>query len=308
MYYNKKKSKTIALLGVALVLGICGCNAKEPVQEEQKQANIAGSVTKATEKEPEEITKAAEKEPAEVTKAVTQESVEITQAVIKGEEGTFGETEPTEAVEPQPGENAVPEPTDAEKQETTDALKEMEPEELVLHLLTNAEGVHFTDRGAGITELVGYAEEKDVAYFIMKKQNGFGLTQEEVYVGVLNPQTGELLQYYCYGNTTSDAVMMGKETGLYILYATECRDFGLHSGYGGALLAKDGILTQIWPLTPDGIYNDDYWNGHTARLNGETLERYIVIVTEVSPGDTAISTEVEFERTITLDEILAGAV
>ena len=50
MYYNKKRTKTIALLGVALVLAICGCNAKGPVQEEQKQANIAGNVTEAAEK------------------------------------------------------------------------------------------------------------------------------------------------------------------------------------------------------------------------------------------------------------------
>lgn len=286
MYNNKKRTKIVALLGAALVLGVCGCDAKTPVQEEQKQENIAGSVTEAVKKEPEEITK----------------------AVIKEEEGTAGETEPKEAVEPQPGENAAPEPTDTEESEVTDVRKEMEPEELVLYVLTNAEEVHFTDGGAGVTELVGYAEEKDVAYFIIKKQNDFCRTQEEVYVGVLNSDTGELLQHQCYGNTASDAVMIEKDTGLYVLYATECRDFGLHSGYGGALLAKDGMLTQVWPLTPEGTYDDDYWNQHTAGLNGETLERYKVIVTEVSPGDTAIRTEVELERTITLDEILAGAV
>ncbi|MBQ8315481.1 MAG: hypothetical protein IJX95_07050 [Lachnospiraceae bacterium] len=127
MYNNKKRTKIVALLGAALVLGVCGCNAKTPVQEEQKQENIAGSVTEAVKKEPEEITK----------------------AVIKEEEGTAGETESTEAVEPQPGENAAPEPTDTEESEVTDVRKEMEPEELVLHVLTNAEGVHFTDGGAG---------------------------------------------------------------------------------------------------------------------------------------------------------------
>ena len=162
-----------------------------------------------------------------------------------------------------------------------------------------------------MSKLLEYAEEKDIAYFIMKKQKGLEDIEprsEEVYVGVLNPKTGELLQYYCYGNTTADAVMIEKETGLYIVYATECRDFGLYSGYGGALLAKDGTLTQVWPLIPEGTYDDDYWNQHTARLNGETLEQYKVIVTEVSPGDTAVSTETELEQTITLEDILAGAV
>lgn len=267
-------------MGVALLFGICGCNAEIPEQEEQKQESVVGTVTEAV-----------EKEPAEITQAVTEETVGIT-----GEEESndIGETQPV----------------DTEETEVTNVLKEMEPEELVLHVLTNAEGVYFTSGGVGVTALVGYAEEKDVAYFIMKKQKGLEDIEPrstEVYVGVLNPETGELLQHYCYGNTTADAVMIEKETGLYILYATECRDFGLHSGYGGALLAKDDMLTQVWPLTPEGTYDDDYWNQHTARLNGETLERYKVIVTEVSPGDTAIRTEVELERTITLDEILAGA-
>lgn len=282
MYYNKKRTKTIALLGVILLLGVCGCNTEETKQKEQKQEQTAEAVTEAV-----------GKEQAETTNAVTE----------KEEEGTDRGTESIEEVEAQPTENVETEPTDVPQ--------ETEPEELVLHALTNAEGVYFTSGGVGVTELLAYEEEKDVAYFIMKKQKGredIEPRSEEVYVGVLNPQTGELLQYYCYGNTTADAVMIEKETGLYIVYATECRDFGLHSGYGGALLAKDGALTRIWPLTPEGTYDDDYWNGHTARLNGETLERYKVIVTEVSPGDTTVSTETELEQTITLDEILAGAV
>lgn len=282
MYYNKKRTKTIALLGVILLLGVCGCNTEETKQKEKKQENTVETVTEAV-----------GKEQAEITNAVTE----------KEEEGTDRGAESTEEVEPQPTENVETEPTDV--------LQETEPEELVLHVLTNAEEVYFTSGGVGVTELLAYEEEKDVAYFIMKKQKGLEDIEprsEEVYVGVLNPQTGELLQYYCYGNTTADAVMIEKETGLYIVYATECRDFGLHSGYGGALLAKDGTLTQLWPLTQDGTYDDDYWNGHTARLNGETMERYKVIVTEVSPGDTAVSTETELEQTITLEDILAGAV
>ncbi len=282
MYYNKKRTKTIVLLGVILLLGVCGCNTEETKQKEQKQEKTAEAVTEAV-----------GKEQAETTNAVAE----------KEEEGTDRGTESIEEVEAQPTENVETEPTDVPQ--------ETEPEELVLHVLTNAEEVYFTSGGVGVTELLAYEEEKDVAYFIMKKQKGLEDIEprsEEVYVGVLNPQTGELLQYYCYGNTAADAVMIEKETGLYIVYATECRDFGLHSGYGGTLLAKDGTLTQIWPLTPEGTYDDDYWNGHTARLNGETLERYKVIVTEVSPGDTAICTEAELEQTITLDEILAGAV
>lgn len=245
MYYNKKRTKIVALMGVILLFCVCGCNAEAPVQEEQRQENLPGTVT---------------------------------------------------------------EPVETEEPEVTDVPKETEPGELVLHALTNAEDVYFTS--GGVTELLGYAEEKGVAYFILKKQKRLADLEpgaEEVYVGVLNPQTGELLQHQCYGNTIADAVMIEKETGRYILYATECTDFGLHSGYGGVLLAKDGNLTQVWPVTEDGTYDDDYWNQHTARLNGETLERYKVIVTEVSPGDTAISTEVELEQTITLDEILAGA-
>lgn len=291
MYY-KKRTKIIALLGAILLLGVCGCNTEEPVQGESKQENVAGTVTEAV-----------EKKSAEITKAVMQEPVEITQAVTKEEEGTAGEAEPADTAETQP--------TDTEKPEAEDVLKEMEPEELVLHVLTNAEGVHYTSGGVGVPKLLGYAEDKDVTYFIMKKQKSPEALEsrgESVYVGVLKPETGELLQHQCYGNTISDAVMIEKESGFYILYATECRDFGLYSGYGGVLLAKDGTLTQVWPVTPDGTCDDDYWNQHTARLNGETLERYKVIVTEVSPGDIAIRTEVELERTLTLDEILAGAV
>ena len=283
MYYNKKRTKIVALMGVILLFCVCGCNAEAPVQEEQRQENLPGTVTEAV-----------TQEPAEITQSVTEE-----------------ELKPTEAVEADPTDTVEKEPVETEEPEVTDVRKEMEPEELVLHVLTNAEGVYFTSGGVGVTELLGYVEEKDVAYFIIKKQKGpedLEPRGETVYIGVLNPQTGELLQHHCYGNTISDAVMIEKETGLYILYATECRDFGLHSGYGGVLLAKDGNLTQVWPVTEDGTYDDDYWNQHTSRLNGETLERYKVIVTEVSPGDTAISTEVELEQTITLDEILAGAV
>ena len=281
MYYNKKRTKTIALLEVILLLGVCGCNTEVPVQEVQKQENVAGTVTEAVVQEETGITEVVDEEEAEITQALTEEKL-----------GTAGEVKPTETVKPEPG----------------DALKELEPEELVLHVLTNAEGVYFTSGGVGETELRGYAEEEDIAYFILKKQNGFGRTQEEVYVGVLNPETGELLQYYCYGNTISDAVMIERESGLYILYATECRDFGFYSGYGGALLAKDGILLPVWPLTSEGVYDDDYWNGHTAELNGETLEIYKVIITEVRPDGIASEMITELERTVSLDEILAGAV
>jgi len=319
MYYNKKRTKTIALLGTILLLGVCGCGAEESVQEEQNRGSVSGTVTEA-----------AVQEGAEITEAVTQEPAEITQVEIEEEEGTAGAVKPTAAAEAQPGDmedteeekpvdtgeeepaDAVEtESTDTEKQEAMDVLKEMEPEELVVHILTNAAGVYYTSGGVGVPKLLGYVEDKDVAYFIMKKQKSPEALEFQggsVYVGVLNPKTGELQQHYCYGNTISDAVMIEKEAGLYILYATECRDFGLHSGYGGVLLAKDGTLTLVWPLTPEGTYDDDYWNQHTARLNGETLERHKVIVTEVSPDDIAIRTEVELERTITLDEILAGAV
>lgn len=273
MYYNKKRMNIVVLLGVIMLLGVCGCNTVTPVQEEKKQVIVTGDVTEKV-----------EKDSAKITKTVMQDPIEIMQAVAKVEEGTAGEIKPTETVE---------------------------PEELVLHVLTNAEGVYVTGGGVGMTELLGYVEENDIAYFIMKKQKGLGELEPrsaEVYVGVLNPATGELLQHYCYGNTIADAVMIEKETGLYIVYATECCDYGLHSGYGGVLLAKDGTLTQVWPLTAEGTYDDDYWNGHTVRLNGETLERYKVIVTEVSPGDTAICTEAELEQAITLEDILAGAV
>ncbi len=289
MYYNKKRTKTIALLGVILLLGVCGCNAEEPERVEQKQENVSGTVTEAV-----------VREDAKITKPATQEPVEITQAVMEEEEETTGEAKPTDAVKEQP--------VDAQEPEVTDVLKEMEPDELVLHVLTNAEGVYFTSDGVESTELKGYAEEKDVAYFVMKRRNGFGRTHEEVHIGILNPQTGELLQHQGYGNTTSDAVMIENETGLYILYATECTDFGFYSGRGGVLLAKEGTLTPVWPLTPEGVYDDSYWTLHTAKLNGETMEIHKVIVTEVRPDGIANEMITELERTVTLEEILAGAV
>lgn len=305
MHY-KKKAKIVALLGACLVIGVCGCNAGTPVQEGQKQENMVETVTKAVEQDEAEKTQAAPQQPAEITQAPAENEEEIA-GEVKSTESV--ETQPTESGEEAPvdeGEPELMETEDTEEPETTAALKEPEPEELVRHVLTNAEGVSFANGGEGETELLGYAEEKDVAYFIMKKQNDFGRTQEEVYIGILNPETEELLQYQCYGNTTSDAVMIEKETGLYIVYATECTDFGLYSGRGGVLLAKDGTLTPVWPVTPEGVYDDGYWSGHTAKLSGETLEIYKVIVTEVSPDGIASEMKTELEQTLTLDEILAG--
>ena len=294
MYYNKKRRKRIAVLGVILLLGVCGCAAEGPEPEEQKQENMIETVTKAVEQD----------EP-EITQAVTQQPEDKAQASAEPD----GETEATEVVENQSADAKDIENTeDIEEPEATADLKEMEPEELVRHVLTNAEGVSFASGGEGETELLGYAEEKDVAYFIVKKNNGFGRTQEEIHIGILNPETGELLQHQGYGNTTADAVMIEKDTGLYIVYATECTDFGLYSGRGGVLLAKEGTLTPVWPLTPEGVYDDGYWSGHTAKLNGEILEIYKVIVTEVSPDGIASEMKTELEQTLTLDEILAGAV
>ncbi len=263
MYYNKKRTKTVALLGVVLLLGVCGCDAEEPVQEEQKQESVAGTVTEA----------------------VVQEPAEITQPVTEGAEGTTKEAEPT-------------------------AVVEEEPEGQILRLLTEAEDLYFTSGGVLETEILGYVIETDASYFIMKKQNDHGLRGEELYIGSVNPETGELIQCNTYGGTTTDAAMKETEKGNYILYVTEYNDFGLHGGSGGVLLAKDGTLTPVWPLTPEGTYDEAYWIQHIAKLNGETLELDIhkVIITEVSPGETAIRTEIELERTITLDEILAGAV
>lgn len=297
MYYNKKRRKRIAVLGVILLLGVCGCAAEGPEPEEQKQENMIETVTKAVEQD----------EP-EITQAVTQQPEDKAQASAEPD----GETEATEVVENQSADakdiEDIENTEDIEEPEATADLKEMEPEELVRHVLTNAEGVSFASGGEGETELLGYAEEKDVAYFIMKKQSGFGRTQEEIYIGILNPETGVLLQCQCYGNTTSDAVMIEKDMGLYIVYATECTDFGLYSGRGGVLLAKEGTLTPVWPLTPEGVYDDGYWSGHTTKLNGEILEIYKVIVTEVSPDGIASEMKTELEQTVTLDEILAGAV
>jgi len=220
-----------------------------------------------------------------VTEAVVQEPAEITQTV------TEGELKPTEAVEAEP----------------TDTIEE-KPEEQILRLLTEAEDLYFTSGGVLATELLGYVKETDASYFIMKKQNDLGLVGEELYIGSVNPETGELIQCNTYGGTTTDAMMKETEKGIHILYVTEYNDFGLHGGSCGVLLAKDGTLTPVWPLTPEGTYDDAYWIQHIAKLNGETLEIYKVIVTEVSPGDTAIRTEIELEQTVTLEEILAGAV
>lgn len=297
MCYNRKKAKIVALLGVYLVIGVCGCNAGTPVQKEQKQESVEETVTKAVEQDEPELTQTATQQPEDKAQASAEPD---------------GETDATEVVGNQSADakdiEDIENTEDIEEPEATADLKEMEPEELVRHVLTNAEEVSFASGGEGEIELLGYAEEKDVAYFIVKKNNGFGRTQEEIHIGILNPETRELLQHQGYGNTTADAVMIEKDTGLYIVYATECTDFGLYSGRGGVLLAKEGNLTPVWPLTPEGVYDDGYWSGHTAKLSGETLEIYKVIVTEVSPDGIASEMKTELEQTLTLDEILAGAV
>ncbi len=297
MYYNKKRTKSLALLGLLLMLGVCGCNAETPVREEEKLESIAGDVTEAV-----------EKEPAEMTKAVTQEPVEITQAVTEKEEETIREAEPKDAVEVQPGDAE-----DAEKAEVSDVLKEMEPEELVLHVLTNAEGVHFNSGGAWVTELLGYAEEKDIAYFVIKIQkNPEALLEprggETIYIGVLNPETGELIHLDGRGGETADGNMVVKETGTYIIYAAGWTAQGLIGGEAGVYRTEAGELVPVWPVTADGEYDEDYWNMHTVSLNGEALEIYKVIIMEVRPDGIANEMITELERTLTLDEILAGAV
>ncbi len=262
MYCNKKRINTTALLGVVLLLGMCGCDVEAPEQKEYKQESVFGTVTEKTEE-------------------------------------TTWEAETANAVET--------EPADAEEAEVADVVKEEEPEEQILRVLTEAEDLYFTSGGVKATELLGYVKEKDASYFIMKKQDGHGSGHEHLYIGVMNPETGELIQCNTYGNTTADAVMIEKESGLYIIYATECTDYGLISGNGGVLRADAGELVPVWPLKTDGTYDEAYWNQHTAKLNGETLETHKVVVTEESPGGTAIRTTTESERTIMLEEILAGA-
>ena len=53
---------------------------------------------------------------------------------------------------------------------------------------------------------------------------------------------------------------------------------------GAVLLAKDGTLTPVWLLTPKGVYDDSYWTLHTAKLNGEMLEIYKVIINGSKTG------------------------
>ena len=165
MYYNKKRTKIVTLMGVILLFCVCGCNAEAPVQEEQRQENLPGTVTEAVTQEPEEI-----------TQSVTEE-----------------ELKPTEAVEADP----------------TDTIEE-KPEEQILRLLTEAEDLYFNSGGVLATELLGYVTETDASYFIMKKQNDLGLGGEVLYIGSVNPETGELIRCNTYGGTTTDAMM--KET------------------------------------------------------------------------------------------------
>ena len=92
MHYNKKRTKTVTLFGVILLLGVCGCNTEASVQEEQNRGSVAGTVTEA-----------AVQEGAKITETVTQEPAEIIQAVTEEEEGTTGAVKPTVAVEEEPG-------------------------------------------------------------------------------------------------------------------------------------------------------------------------------------------------------------
>lgn len=287
------------MLEVLLLLGVCGCNAETPVQEEHKQENAAETVTQAVVQDVTELTQSVKGE---------DEAVGVTQAATEKEEAIIGEAESKDVMEVQPGDAE-----DAEKAEASEALKEMEPEELVLHVLTNAEGVYLNSGGAWVTELLGYAAEKDVAYFLIKEQkNPEALLEtkggETIYIGVLNPETGELIHLDGRGGETADGTMVEKETGTYIIYAAGWTAQGLIGGEAGVYRTEAGELVPVWPLTADGEYNEAYWNMHTVSLNGETLEIYKVIITEVRPDGIANEMITELEQTLTLDEILAGAV
>lgn len=79
-------------------------------------------------------------------------------------------------------------------------------------------------------------------------------------------------------------------------------------GEAGVYRAEGGELVPVWPVTADGEYDEAYWNMHTVSLTGETLEIYKVKITEVRPDGIANEMITELERTVTLDEILAGTV
>lgn len=175
-------------------------------------------------------------------------------------------------------------------------------EEQILQALMSEEDLYFTSGGVADAELIGNEIEEATSYFIMKKYNGQG--GEELYIGVMGTESGALLQCDVYANTTADAEMTRTEQGTYIMYCTECTDFGLISGNGGVLLAKAGKLTPVWPLAEDGTLDGAFWNQRTAKLNGTAFELYKVITEEEIPGVPALQSETEFERTITLEEIL----
>lgn len=53
-----------------LLLGICGCNAEEPKQEEQKQENVAGTMTEVVEQEETKVTEAVKEDEVKPTEVV----------------------------------------------------------------------------------------------------------------------------------------------------------------------------------------------------------------------------------------------
>lgn len=276
MYCLKKRSYIVGLLAALLVCGICGCGSGNTKRKEDARTEVK-----------------ADAEPEGDEGVVPEED-----AVQENDEGAAPEEG---AVQKNDEGIASEEETGVTRDDEKNGVSQ---EEQILALLKNKEELYFTSGGVLATELLGYTEESDVSYFIMKKQSEQG---ESLYIGSVNPETGELIQCNSYGNTTADAVMAEKDTGIYIVYATECIDFGLHSGYGGVMLAKDGALNPVWPLTTGGAYDDSYWNGYSVKLNGESLEIYKVVVSETGPDGIAISTTTELERTITLEEIVTGA-
>lgn len=68
------------MLEVLLLLGVCGCNAETPVQEEHKQENAA-----------ETMTQAVVQDVTELTQSVKDEAAGVTQAVSEKEEAIIGE-------------------------------------------------------------------------------------------------------------------------------------------------------------------------------------------------------------------------
>lgn len=101
-------------------------------------------------------------------------------------------------------------------------------------------------------------------YFIVKKYStshsaGF----QSLYIGSMDTDTGKIVQCVAHPGDHSQAAVVLRDGGQYILFYTESISNGLPTTVGGILKAEGGGMSCVWPDTAEGadiLECEGYWH------------------------------------------------